>query len=165
MFVAQQAQVIQNANYNLVNIRSSEMTYFGSVYFSFGVQSALVAGFVFSISMYTSLRTHQVPFFYRSHRLSVAISFMAAMHVLLCSTFINVYGQGLALRGPIGSMIVAVDGMLAEQPQIVFAFIISIIFFAFSCICICWVLLDDNASILCTVMILLGMLLWYKNAM
>lgn len=35
------------------------------------------------------------------------------MHVLICTVFISVYGQGFALRGPLGSMAKAVDGMVS----------------------------------------------------
>eukprot|EP01034_Spumella_vulgaris_P035571 gene35571-43861_t len=41
---------------------------------------------------------------------------------------------GLALRGPLGSMVRAVEGMIVEQEQVVFFFCLSIFSFGFQCI-------------------------------
>ena len=41
---------------------------------------------------------------------SAAISFVFAVNVLLSTVFISVFGMGLALRGPLGSMVRAIDG-------------------------------------------------------
>lgn len=42
------------------------------------------------------------PFWKWMYQISTAFSLAACVHVLVCIIFINVYGQGLALRGPEG---------------------------------------------------------------
>jgi hypothetical protein len=55
------------------------------------------------------------------------VAFAASMHVLICTVFISIYGQGFALRGPTGSMAKAVEGMVQEQEQIITAFVIAVV--------------------------------------
>ena len=45
-------------------------------------------------------------------RLSPAV--LCCMHVILCTVFVGNWAPGLALRGPDGSMNVAVDHMITE---------------------------------------------------
>jgi len=42
--------------------------------------------------------------------------------LVLATTFINAFGEGLALRGPVGSMVQAIDGMAIEQEKVVTGF-------------------------------------------
>jgi hypothetical protein len=46
MLKAGQAVVIQQANVNIVGIRSLEIAYFSNFFSSFGTQAALVVGFI-----------------------------------------------------------------------------------------------------------------------
>ena len=59
-----------------------------------------------------------------------AILFASALHCILTTVYCTVYGAGLALRGPLGSMVKAVDGMVAEQHAILCSFIICLFSFA-----------------------------------
>lgn len=42
--------------------------------------------------------------------------------LVLAVTFITTFGEGLALRGPVGSMVKAIEGMIDEQNQVVKGF-------------------------------------------
>lgn len=37
--------------------------------------------------------------------ISTSCAYISSIHVLMCTVYIAVYGQGLALRGPLGSMV------------------------------------------------------------
>ncbi len=45
------------------------------------------------------------PFWTYLYWITTALTLSSSMHVLICSVYISVYGQGLALRGPLGSMV------------------------------------------------------------
>ncbi len=83
------------------------------------------------------------------------------MHVLLCTVFINVYGQGLALRGPIGSMVRAVNGMVDETNQILIAYVLTILFFTLSTVGVYWIMFPADAAIVSSVITLAGLYMWY----
>jgi hypothetical protein len=110
---ANQQQVIQNANINVVAIRTIEITYFSTFFGNFGTVSALLVGLIIqNVSQIPIVGdTYTNPFWMYLYCICTAISFITAVHVLMCSVFVSVYGQGLALRGPVGSMVKAVDGI------------------------------------------------------
>ena len=60
---------------------------------------------------------------------STAASFIPSMHCLLTTSLLVVYGPNLAIRGPLGSMKRAIDGMVIEQKEVFFMFIWSLITF------------------------------------
>ena len=84
-----------------------------------------------------------------------------ALHVLLCSVYIAVYGQGLALRGPIGSMVRAVEGMVSEQEQVLTAFTVMMCSLSFGTMGAFFVQMDFNAACAACVILAGCMYLWY----
>jgi hypothetical protein len=52
----------------------------------------------------------------------VLVCMAAQIHCVCVTTFITVWGGGLALRGPDGSMMLACDGMIAERRQVFTSF-------------------------------------------
>ena len=83
------------------------------------------------------------------------------MHGLLCTVFVSVYGQGLALRGPVGSMVKAVDGMVVDQRHILYTFMFTILLFAINVISMYWVMMDFTGALVSTLITFLGMYYWY----
>ena len=134
---ANQKAVVQNANMTLVSIRAAEIEYFSQFFSSFGTQSALVLGFISgSVSQVPGVQNpsgcHTAWIWL--YWITSAITTACSVQVLVCTIFISVFGQGLALRGPLGSMVRAVEGMIVEQEQVVFFFCLSIFSFGFQCI-------------------------------
>ena len=137
MLKADQTAVLNRANVDMVTLRSAEISYFSQFFSNFGTQAALIAGF----SITTTTQIQGLDAFKRTHPawiylfwISCSLTFVSSMHVLICTVFISVYGQGLALRGPTGSMIKAVEGMVIEQNSIVTHFNLTIIFLGFNLI-------------------------------
>lgn len=162
MLKANEQQVAHTTNIDLVAIRNAEISYFSNFFTNFGTQCALIAGFILSsISQVPGLDASCNIFWKYFYWISTAISFVTSMHVLLCTVFIAVYGQGLALRGPVGSMVRAVDGMVIEQLQVVSAFVITIISFTMSTVGTYWIMMDSLGAILSSIITLIGMGFWY----
>ena len=59
-------------------------------------------------------------------------------------------------------MIQAVNGMVIEQKQVVNAFVMMMVMFAFQMVGIYWIMMDSISAIINTIITLLGMYVWYS---
>ena len=91
--------------------------------------------------------------------LLVLVSMAAQIHCVCNTTFITVWGAGLALRGPDGSMVEACDGMVAERRQVFISFGIGLIAFLFSAIAVSWILMPPLFAFVGTCVLLGSMVL------
>lgn len=60
--------------------------------------------------------------------LSSAFSISFSMHCLLLGSMVIVFAPGLAIRGPLGSMVRAVDGMIEIQSEMMGTYVTAIFF-------------------------------------
>lgn len=159
---AHQQKLVQETNMNLVAIRSAEIEYFSTFFSNFGTQAALIIGCIMgSVSQVPGINSNINYFWVVMYWISTAITLAGALHVLLCTIFINVFGQGLALRGPLGSMVLAVEGMVIEQKQVLFSFILTTAAFGINCIGMYWIMMDQTSAITSSLITLIGMYFWY----
>jgi hypothetical protein len=168
MNLASQKAVIQQANMNLVNIRFIELEYFSQFFASFGTQSALMIGFIAgSLSQVPGVENPSKCWYgwIALYWLTSAICMGAAMNALVCSIFLQVYGQGLGLRGPLGSMVRAVEGMLVEQQNILWSFLIAVFSFGLQCVGMYWIMMDQTSAIVSSVFTFIGIFFWYHYAL
>lgn len=87
---------------------------------------------------------------------------ICTLHVVLTTTFINIFGPGLALRGPAGSMVRAVEGMVKEKDSIFLAFFLSVVLFQLASLACCFVVMSHNAAWTAMVIFIVGLWYWYK---
>jgi hypothetical protein len=166
MYQANQKAVIQNANINLVGIRQSEIQYYAQFFTNFGTQCFLLAGFLAgSISQTPTLEYNCDYFWVVLYNTSVALCLAITCHVLIATVFLVVYGQGLAIRGPIGSMVKVVEGMVQEQHKIVGYFIASIITFSLSMVGMYFIMMDEAYAILSAIIAGVGGMYTYHCAL
>ena len=134
MLSAEHYALEHRAVQQLLDIRQKEVAFLTDRFNAIGTQSSLVAGFV--VTTLTAVDagardTH--PFakytFWASSSISLALSF----HCLLNSTFAAVWGPGLALRGPSGSVSRAFYLLRSDQKHVMFAFVGSVFFFIIQC--------------------------------
>jgi len=90
----------------LVGIRQLEMNYYSTCFNSFSVQSALLSGFVLNSWTNTDLtqiyRNTGTRIFFDIYFISSTATVAAGLYCVLISVLSNVFGLGLALRGPLG---------------------------------------------------------------
>jgi len=123
---------------------------------------ALIAGFIVSsVSQVPALGAACGKFNSYLYWLTSAITFSSAMHGLLCTVFVSVYGQGLALRGPVGSMVKAVDGMLQDQTHVLNTFTFTMALFTVNVVSMYWVMMEVPMAAICTVVTAFGIYYWY----
>jgi hypothetical protein len=113
---ANQKVVIQNTNMQLVGVRTFELNYFSDFFSNFGTQSAVMIGFIAgSISQVPGYMTNADGFWDYEYWITSSICIGAAIACVFAAFYINVFVQGLAIRGPAGSMIKTIEGMILEQ--------------------------------------------------
>jgi hypothetical protein len=126
MLKTSQAQVIQQANNDIVQLRVAELSYLVTFFGSFGTQLALVASFCAAlvsqvpgtVCLAWPTRHYKItyccikglecdcsPFWTYIYWVSVSLCMASALYGLLSTVFITVFGNGMALRGPTGSLV------------------------------------------------------------
>ena len=91
---ANQEQLIQNANIALINIRTLEVSYLSIFFGNFGTQFALITGLVAqAVTQVPALGAECGIVISYIYWISSALTFSFSMHGLLCSVFVDAYGQ------------------------------------------------------------------------
>lgn len=93
-----------------------------------------------------------------------AICVVLTLHVMLNAVYLTVFGQGLALRGPPGSMVKAVNGMVVEQGQVLIAFSANIFFLGISTAASYFMVMDRRAAWTCAGITAAGMVMWHRTS-
>lgn len=163
MLRAEQLALIQEANQQLLAIRQQEMQYYVNTFSSFGTQGSLIAGFTLGALVGLDVRDFDVHGFWKGlFWISSSVAMATSIHCILTTTFANIYGPNLALRGPSGSMVRAVKGMIAEKSGIFMSFIMCLIAFQLMTLAVTWVMMETYSSAVSTVVLTVGALYWYK---
>ena len=115
----------------LLDIRQREVSYMTERFNSIGTQSSLIGGFV--VAQLTAIQPGSDPNTLEGIKQvfwgASAISLACSVHCILNSTFAAVWGPGLALRGPTGSVSRAYWSMVNERKHIMVAYVASLLFF------------------------------------
>lgn len=144
-------------------IRQAELDYFINLFTVFGTNAALMGGFTFGILTqniinYSSKGIKVYKFFYF---VLAAITIASCVHVMLVCMLTRVYGPGLALNGPVGSMAKAVEGMRAEQKQIATSVLVMVLSFAIGSMWLFFCVMNFFQAVVATVVFLIAMWFWY----
>lgn len=163
MFRAEQERMVQETNIQLVNIRQDEILYFNKFFTSFGTQCFLLGGFISgALSQTPVFDTDTYYFFVVLYDISTAICFLLCMQSVIVSLFVTVFGQGLALRGPPGSMVKAIEGMVIEQKNVLTVFCLSIAAYIGHEIGMYFVMMDTIHGAICSAIIVISGFYTYK---
>lgn len=120
---------------DLVMFQNSELEYFYNNYASIGTMAAIIAGFAYSaVAVEEDMLSGQKSFAGCDYLVSLyygcaCAAMGAALVTLITTTLLNIYGPGLALRGPEGSLKRAVDGMRTFMSDVARMFYFSIVCF------------------------------------
>ena len=101
MLHAQQRALLQQTNQGIINIRNYELEYYTTFYGTFGGQSALIGGFVYSAVTQATINYGWQELEFTSGMLLgfwwffSAISLGAALHCLFTTIMLQVLGPGL----------------------------------------------------------------------
>ncbi len=147
-------QIVQETNMGLIDIRANELEYFSFFFSGFGTNSLLMAGFMAgSLSQQNCGFDSDPGAPYASvvfYWLSCALCAATGIFTLCGAQIIQIFGQNLAINGPEGSMIVALEGMLQEQKVIVFGSLATAFFFICQMVGMLWFRADQLSAICCS---------------
>lgn len=130
MLKAQQQLLVQSSNQLLLTIRQMELSYFSNYFSQYNTLAGILAGFQLVSITQVVVQTYPCKRYIKTmYWLSTAMSFLPSLHCLLITSLLLVYGPNLALRGPLGSMKRAIDGMVIEQREVFYSFILALIVF------------------------------------
>jgi hypothetical protein len=168
MNLAQQKSVIQKANMSLVSIRLIELRYFQLFFANLGINSALFIGFI--AGSIAQIPSREIPTgcwvgWALIYNYSSAITMAAAIFALIITTFTDMFALGLGLRGPIGSMVISITGMIDEQQTMLYAFIITVTFFGLQQITMYFLMMDKISGWVTGMITLVAMIFWYRYAL
>jgi hypothetical protein len=181
MIVADKEALATELKQSSLSIQEKEINFFTSNFNSLATQSALLAGFAFSgacssitqpplnapdpsvraaLSGIETKDDHTLLafFFYASTAISMCLNLL----VVISCTFCNMWGPGLALRGPNGSMAKAVNGMDAERQEIFLFFGLGLWFLMLGLIAVAWCKAFWHNALLVTVISLVFMQLFLR---
>jgi hypothetical protein len=96
-------------------------------------------------------------FFWTTSSLCIAL----ALHCIFTTILLQVLGPGLALSGPIGSVMKAAIGMHIETQQVFVSFVAMAIMFAFSTACSFWIIMDPTAATVCSAIFFFSTFFWW----
>lgn len=168
MFQARHKQLMHETNVAVVNIRNTELTYFMVFFQNLGVNAAvgfgLIAGSVSQVPGYEN-PTGCWYGFVVLYWVASALTVVSSIFALITEIFVVVYGHGLALRGPVGSMVKAIDGMVEEQKTIFSAFAMTICFLGLQQIGMYFIMMDSTSAWISGGITLVAMISWYRYAL
>ena len=164
MLKAQQNLLFQETNQILLQIRQFEIAYFTNLYKTFGLLGIIIAGFaVNSIAQVLAEEAGVAAEWKTAFWLASCFTIAFSLHVMIITSLILVHGPGLALRGPIGSMKKAVDGMYAEQSPILISTILAIASFAIELVTIFVLEMYLVEAWVSSVILLISSVFWYNS--
>lgn len=100
MLKANLEQVVQSLNYDVITLRSLEITYYSNFFLNFATQSTLILGaLVGTFTQTPVLLATCNPFWLYMYGITTSVTFVYCVQAMMSSLFITVYAQGLAIRG------------------------------------------------------------------
>lgn len=151
----------------LIDIRTSEISYFSVFFNNFGLQTSIISGAICgSLSQTPALHKYDCPWsFVFLYFTAAAAALAISLYAILSALFLIVYGNGYALRGPLGSMVQTIDGMIYEQHTIVIAFVFSMVFYVVSMAGMYMVVMDDTCGPISFAIAILGGFITYSHCL
>jgi hypothetical protein len=84
---------------------------------------------------------------------------------IITTMFLTVYAPSLALRGPLGSLTKAVEGLKLEQYTIIQCFVFLLVSFAVNILCSFWLVMRPAAAWASTTIFCVQAMGWYHHTM
>lgn len=165
---AQQKIILNSINVEIMRIRAQELNMQTNFLTNFGTQSAAMVGFVAAaLSEIEAFKnfSHSPRCFILLYWYASALTMASGIFSLSTSVMIDVYGTNLALRGPEGSLVKAVEDISHEQKIMFRSFLLTTFFFAMHFIGMCFALFKTNIGYIAMGVIFVGMYVWRKHSL
>ena len=152
MLFADKRALRTNLKVELLEIREKELKFYTTNTLAIGMQAAWFAGFASTALMTSVPKTPLLLHF--AYLIFTVASLGLQLGVVVSASLLVMVAPGLALRGPDGSMSVAVDAMIGEYRSAFKRLLLGLVALHGSAICFVWLQLAWAEAALLTVCIL-----------
>lgn len=154
MLAADKLLLTSTIRKNATELKGKELELHKDNFDAVGTQAAVLAGFSVVMLVEFDMPEDANLFMHCSFYIFVIITLISNLRCVAMTTCITVLGTGLALRGPDGSMIRAVEGMYKQRYDVFLAFGIGIISCHVSALVGCWIKMQIQAASACSAILL-----------
>jgi len=163
MLAADKLLLQSSIRQNSIALKEKEFNLHHGNFNAVGTQAAVLAGFTVTAFIEfdcppTTNRT--IKFLYY---ISSIVSLSANVLCVANTTFLSVWGTGLAMRGPDGSMVRAVDGMYQLRRNVFLLFGVGMMALLVTAIFGSWILMDPEAAVASTLLLAYAIYLTFKS--
>mmetsp|Transcript_1016 Transcript_1016/g.2888 ORF Transcript_1016/g.2888 Transcript_1016/m.2888 type:complete len:196 (+) Transcript_1016:91-678(+) len=140
MLYADKVALANRARLRMLEIREKELDLYVRNSRSISTACAMLAGSGYTALVYTKMGYYQNAGFYTEHAYPVVLSVLISLTLLalFILTLTTMLGPGLALRGPDGSVHVAIEAMMLEYRTACFYFGLAVVAFHLMVITYAW---------------------------
>eukprot|EP00928_Gymnodinium_smaydae_P066084 TRINITY_DN49136_c0_g1_i1.p1 TRINITY_DN49136_c0_g1~~TRINITY_DN49136_c0_g1_i1.p1 ORF type:complete len:243 (-),score=40.70 TRINITY_DN49136_c0_g1_i1:207-881(-) len=155
MLAADKLLLTTSIKKNATELKGKELNLHKGNFEAVGTQAALLAGFAVVMVVEFHMPEQANPFLQSIFYVFATVTLVANLRCVTMTTCITVMGTGLALRGPDGSMVRAVEEMYKQRAIVFRTFGIGIISCCLATISIAWIKMDLVPATICS-----GVLIW-----
>ncbi|KAK3233344.1 hypothetical protein CYMTET_56349 [Cymbomonas tetramitiformis] len=147
MLAADKLLLQSNFKRNAVELKEKEFRLHHDNFSSVGTQASVLAGFAVAALVELDIPVGTSRILQFSYFFSVCVSLAANLQCVACTTCVTVWGSSLALRGPDGAVLKAVEQMYLERGRIFCLFAIGVIAIHFAAMCAAAMIMQFEAML------------------
>lgn len=140
---------------NATELKGKELALHKGNFEAVGTQAAVLSGFAVVMVVEFHMPEEVHPVLQSIFYICATVTLVANLRCVSMTTCITVLGTGLALRGPDGSMVRAVEGMYKQRGMVFRSFAVGILSCCLSVIAVAWIKMAIVPASICT-----GVLVW-----
>mmetsp|Transcript_25867 Transcript_25867/g.80994 ORF Transcript_25867/g.80994 Transcript_25867/m.80994 type:complete len:196 (-) Transcript_25867:452-1039(-) len=155
MLAADKLLLQSSLKQNAIQLKEKEFNLHNANFSNIGTMASVLAGFAMTafIEFQPNPGTNRhLKFIYYC---LVIISLGANMFCVVTTAALSILGTGLALRGPDGSMVTAVEGMYAERARCFLSFGVGVLALQGSAMFGAWIIMEVETAACCTILLLM----------
>jgi len=157
MLAADKLLLTSTIRKNATELKGKELSLHKTNFDAVGTQAAVLAGFAVGMLVEFEVPENTHAFLSGGFYIFAVFTLVANLRCVAMTTCITVMGTGLALRGPEGSMVRAVEGMYKQRFTVFLTFGLGISSCLVSSFFLCWIKMRTVAASCCSVLILWAM--------
>mmetsp|Transcript_15632 Transcript_15632/g.26337 ORF Transcript_15632/g.26337 Transcript_15632/m.26337 type:complete len:210 (+) Transcript_15632:273-902(+) len=127
MLAADKLLLQSNLKRNATELKEKEFRLHHDNFSAVGTQAAVLAGFAVAALVELDVPAHTSAFLQFCFFVSTIVSLAANLQCVASTTCVSVWGSSLALRGPDGSVLKAVESMFQERRRIFCLFAVGVV--------------------------------------
>uniref|UniRef100_A0A7S3K0I8 Uncharacterized protein n=1 Tax=Aureoumbra lagunensis TaxID=44058 RepID=A0A7S3K0I8_9STRA len=163
MLAADKLLLQSSIRQNAISLKEKEFSLHHGNFNAVGTQAAVLAGFTVTAFIEFTCPDDASRILKFCYYIASIVSLSANILCVANTTFLSVWGTGLAMRGPDGSMARAVDGMYQLRRNVFFLFGLGMMALLVTAIFGSWLLMDHEAAFACTILLIYAIYLTFKS--